>query len=81
MQILWRPEIGVCSQCHCDCDVRMFTSNGAKTYFCKHCWDDFILECNAKSGSGEYQIIHSWDSDTDLILVPEYELNKIIGWS
>lgn len=81
MQILWKPEAGICSQCHHDCDVRMFTSNNNKTYFCKHCWDEFILENCVQSGHWEQEIIYSWNSSIDLILIPEYELNLAVGWA
>ena len=81
MQILWRPEIEICTQCHHEGDVRMFTSDNIKTYFCKNCWNDFILECDIKSGSWENQIVSSWNSDIDLILIPKIIFNKAVGWN
>ena len=82
MQILWRPEINKCSQCGCEHkNIRMFTSHGSKTYLCKNCWCDFVLECNISSGPWEKEILRIWNTDIDIILVPEYGTTQAAsGW-
>ena len=81
MQILWRPESGRCSQCSCECsNVRMFTSHGQKTLFCRDCWNDFMLECNIPSGPWKLEISKNWDQNIDLILVVEYGTTQAVGW-
>ena len=68
IHVLWQPEMGSCSCCARQMNVRRFSSPDHNSTYCSSCWGFYLEECNIEWSSWTQEIAQEWENDIALEL-------------